>query len=165
VRRIVVSIAGAAVAVPLALASPAQAVVDPSAPIWYEVDVIGVSSTGGVVRYDQELGRCGGGQTAISCTVSAQRTATRTIGATFGISAAGVAASLGISSATAVTISSTCGGSIAPPTYPWIVGYASGTTYKYTIRKRTYQYGKLTQTATSTQYAFNPLGIHCARAS
>jgi hypothetical protein len=153
------------VVLPLAAAVPANAVVDPSAPVWYEVDVTGVTRTSGVVRYDMVLGRCGGNTSPITCTISSGRTATRTIGVSFGISAAGVAATLGISSARSVTITSSCSGKTQPPTYSWVNGYAYGDTYRYTVRQRTYQYGRLTQTLTSVQYAFNPTGIRCALAS
>lgn len=150
---------------PLLAAVPANAAVDPSAPVWYEVDVIGVSKTTNVTRYDMSLARCGGSPSPISCTISSGKTATRTIGVSFGISAAGVAGTLGISSAKSVTITSSCSGTTRPPTYSWITGYAFGDTFTYTVRQRTYQYGRLTQTVNSVQHAFNPTGIRCGLSS
>lgn len=163
-RRASVVIASVAMALPLALATPASAAVDPSAPVWYEVDVTGVSRTAGVVRYDQELGRCTG-SAGVTCAVKIERSATRTIGTSFGLSVAGVAATLGISSASSVSIGSTCSGKPQPPSHRWVVGYAEGTVYRYTVRQRTYEYGRLVRTSTSVQTAFNPLGVHCALAS
>jgi hypothetical protein len=153
------------VVLPLVGAIPANAAVDPSAPVWYVVDVIGVSKTTDVTRYDMVLAKCGGSPSPITCTIASGRTATRTIGVSFGISAAGVAATLGISSSRSVTITSSCSGVTRPPTYSWISGYAYGDTYRYTVRQRTYEYGRLTQTRTSVQYTFNPTGIRCALSS
>jgi hypothetical protein len=155
----------AGVVLPLLAVTPANAAVDASAPVWYVVDVTGVSKTTDVTRYDMVLGRCGGSTTPITCSISSGRTATRTIGVAFGISAGGVSASLGISSARSVTITSSCSGVTRPPTYSYINGYAYGDTYRYTVRQRKYEYGRLTQTQTSVQYAFNPTGIRCALAS
>lgn len=163
--RALVATVGAALVVPVLIAQPAAAAVDPSAPVWYEVDVIGVTRTSNVVRYDQRIGTCGSGAFAMTCTVSASRSATRTIGTAFGISVAGVAATLGISSSSTVTIATTCSGTTRPPTYPYIGGYAEGTVLNYTVRQRTYNYGRLAQTKTSTQSAFNPTGIRCSLSS
>ncbi|TFV86151.1 hypothetical protein [Blastococcus sp. CT_GayMR16] len=164
IRRIAVAVA-MGVVLPLVAAAPANAVVDPSAPVWYETSVTGVTRTSNVIRYDMRLGRCGGSPSPTSCTITSGKIATRTIGVTFGISVGAVAATLGISSARSVTITAGCTGSTRPPTYPWVSGYAFGDTYRYTIQQRTYQYGRLTQTANSVQYAFNPTGIRCAYSS
>jgi len=161
VGRMAIAAATLGLASPLLAAAPASALVDPSAPEWYEVDVVGTSITSNVIRYDQELGRCGGGR-ALKCTVEASHSATRTIGTAFGLSVAGVAATLDISKSTTATITATCTGTPQPPTYNWVVGCAEGSSYRYTVRQRKYVYGRLTQTTNSTQYAFNPTGIHCS---
>ncbi len=124
---------------------------------YYYYKVVGVSSSLGS---GGSVGSCIVTSSAGSCSVASGKTATRTISVTLGYTREGVAASLGISSSTATTITVGCSWSAKGTHY----AYAYGRHYSYRIQK--WYSGNGTETLVETSgvlSAFNPFStsIYC----
>lgn len=144
------------------IAVPASA--DSAVQTW----VINKSKASSVINYSQTMATCRVGSNGSTCTISRGKSATRTITATLGMSRAGVASSLGISSASAVTVSTSCTSPKMRAGQTWSA-YPVGDRWSYRIHKRTSRFSNqgrpLSETNEYSGYlsAFNPYSasIYC----
>lgn len=116
----------------------------------------------------QLMASCSVGTSGSTCTISKGKQATRTISLSLGISRSAVASSLGISSASAITVSTSCTSPVLKAGQTW-KAYPVGDRWSYRIHKRTTTYtNQGVVVSTKNEYspylaAFNPYSasIHC----
>lgn len=131
----------------------------PSRPQFYEkYTLIHVSKKTSYVNKSKALASCRAqGKVPITCTITKGKTATRSFGVALKIPIKTVAAELGISQQTSVTLTTGCSARIKSG--QTLYAYPVGTRYKYKVKKVTkgsiMQYYNGT-TISSWQYTFNP---------
>lgn len=142
------------------VSAPAQADSIPSV----KYAVVSHSKVTDVTDYSHRLGVCVAKSKGISCSISKGRTATRSIGAGFGVSAKFVAGELNISSSRAVTVSVGCS-SVVLKKGQKLEAFPVGSKHRYKIRKQTHYTGSPTVSNeySGWKYTYNPYrtGITC----
>lgn len=125
--------------------------------VWYKSTIISKSRVA-YIDYSHRIDfSCN-----LPCSFTSSASVTRSIGLTAGLTRSGVAATLGISSATTATVSTSCDvPKTASKTYLWV--FPEGYKYTYKVKKQTFDiYNNLVKTEYVTLTAFDPKGIHCA---
>jgi hypothetical protein len=152
--RMITTLAGAGVlAAGLLAAAPATADTAPERPVYATTyKVIEKTYVSNHVDTAHVLARCysSGG----TCTITSGKTATTTINVSLGWSRAGVAGGLGISSASAVTVSVGCTSPKLASGKAW-TAYAVGRYFTYKIQKTTTAPTGTTITKSGTLHAFS----------
>lgn len=127
---------------------------------WYEYKVASHTRTYNT-NYNNRLARCN-----LPCGLEVTRSATRTISVGGGLTRAGAALGLSISSATTKSLSISCEYTKKPSNRTWLDAYPEGYQYFYKIRENKYDaYGALvgTKILSGTYTAFDPRGVRCEK--
>lgn len=130
--------------------------------LWTTTTVINKSSTSNSIG-TQVLASCTVAVAGATCTITSGKSATRTIGLTFGATRSQVAGSLNISAAATQTISVSCTSPALPKGGSWRAK-PKGTKFTYKIRELTYVDAIIvSQRDSATLTAFSPTAnaIYC----